>query len=224
MDQRNADYAGLVALRKQCKLCDLTNPAAVEKGKFDSDVIGPYTRWHGDLNARLVVVAKDFAPESIFTEYEGRPGADVETNKRLIRYLRIAGFDAGDPRQSYRDRGLFFTNAILCLAKGEKMRTAVSLQHARRCGDKFLCKLLRLISPAVVVALGNHAVDAVLEACDTTRNPAAPIMARGKTGFALPDGPRFFSVPHPVASVKTAKQEQAWGRVRDWLSACRPAA
>ena len=88
-------YDALVAARKNCGLCaGLSNPATVRGGEFDSDQLGPYSRWHADLDAELIVVAKDFAPVPKFIEYEGAPGPRVQTNMRLARRLDALGFQA----------------------------------------------------------------------------------------------------------------------------------
>ena len=92
--EKQRAYAELVAGRKRCELCrgvGLRNPSEVSDGELDSDHIGPYSRWHADLDAELMVVAKDFAPEVKFIEYGGAPGRKVQTNTRLARYLEGIG-------------------------------------------------------------------------------------------------------------------------------------
>lgn len=49
-------YPRLVRSRKECRLCEslgLTNPALVESGIYDSEDVGPWSRWHGEFNPDL---------------------------------------------------------------------------------------------------------------------------------------------------------------------------
>lgn len=56
-----ATYTDLVAARKTCRRCaTLTNPSSVASPP-DSERIGPYSLWQGNLNAPLIIVAQDFA-------------------------------------------------------------------------------------------------------------------------------------------------------------------
>ncbi len=143
-----AEYERLVSERKGCSQCaGLTNPSRVCGGAFDSEHIGPYSRWHGDLEADLVIVGKEFAPVDKFIEHRGAPGRDVPTNLRLPNYLKNAGFDPGTAETSIQDSRLFFTNAILCLPPGNKMRTEKSFPEAAR-------KLCPLVSSPVARPCG----------------------------------------------------------------------
>ena len=211
-------YEQLVAARKKCELCaGLTNPAIVQSGDLDSSQLGPYSRWHSDLDADLVVVAKDFAPVQRFVEYGGKPGKRVPTNTRLIRSLATVGFEAGAVAAQARSEGLFFTNAILCLPPGEKMRTASFHKAARTCGRRFLRPLVDLIGPRAIVSLGEQATLAVLGAYGEVGSFAQALEL--DKGLCLPEGPRLFAVPHPVASRTTDEHLMAWNRVRRHLAA-----
>jgi len=230
MTKRDA-YQELVACRKRCSRCPgLTNPASKELQALDSDEIGPYTCWHGDLNARLVVVGKDFAPVAKFEQYNGRPGVDVETNRRLVNYLKIAGFEPGAIDRSHHDGGMFFTNAVLCLPGGAHMRTKILSRDVKTC-SVFLKKTLSIVSPRVVATLGGQATNAVLHAHGLPRGDFSALV-KMKAGFELPDGAttgsiwgqpseqfraRLFAMPHPVASFSKSVHEAAWRRLRVWF-------
>ena len=52
---RSAAAAALVASRKPCTACTgLINPAACDGGVHESDQVGPWSLWQGNLNADLV--------------------------------------------------------------------------------------------------------------------------------------------------------------------------
>ena len=58
---RFSDYTALVGARKMCRACTgLINPADCDGGVHDSDQIGPWSLWQGNLNADLILV--DFTP------------------------------------------------------------------------------------------------------------------------------------------------------------------
>jgi DNA polymerase len=186
----------------------LTNPSVAVGGALDSGEIGPYTRWHGDLDARLMVVGKDFA---------GRPGVEVETNRRLARYLRLAGFGPGPVSESHHRDGLFFTNAVLCLPGGDSMRTSVRPTELNTCASRFLKATIELVAPQAIATLGRQATEAVLHASDMRESLGYADLVANVDGLTLPCGSILFAMPHPVASRRRAEQEAAWQRVRTWF-------
>jgi hypothetical protein len=68
------EYAALVIQRQECRWCapGLTNPSVVADGAFDSDQIGPWTRWQGNLSADLMVVGKDWEDRAHFVRARGK--------------------------------------------------------------------------------------------------------------------------------------------------------
>ena len=80
-----------VAERKACRLCApaLTNPAAVEAGRYDSDEVGPWSRWQGHLGARLMVVGQDWGDTRYFTRYAEREASRNPTNITLAKLLAV---------------------------------------------------------------------------------------------------------------------------------------
>ena len=116
-------YANLVAARKRCCQCrELKNPSSISAGQLDSNEIGPYSRWQGNLNAPLVPVAQDFADIDTFIRLGGRPGEKVQTNLALVELLGKAGFKIDPPHENNHDNVLFFTNAVLCLKSGSMQK------------------------------------------------------------------------------------------------------
>jgi uracil-DNA glycosylase family 4 len=187
----------------------------VAGGSLDSDEIGPYALWHGDLDAQLMIVAKDFAPVPHFIRNAGRPGARVRTNLRLSRLLELAGFSPGAIGEQHRKGRIFMTNAVLCLPGGVSMRTVVRAAELRECSTRFLARTMAVIRPRVVAALGGHAVRAVLHASELSPNPQRIGRARSEAGLTLPDGVVCFAMPHPVASCTLDEHKAAW--VKTWF-------
>src|SRR5262245_8278834 len=115
-----SDYSQLVTARKACHLCaGLTNPADVHDGRFDSDHIGAWSIWQGNLDASAMVVGQDWGDMSYFVRHEGREGPRNPTNLALVELAGIAGLSIGEPGSTVGRDVAFFTNAILCLKSSE---------------------------------------------------------------------------------------------------------
>ena len=113
-------YADLVTSRKVCRDCTgLENPSRCCEGRFDSDQIGPWTLWQGNIRSELVVVGQDWGDKTYFENNAGRDVASNPTNTTLRHLLSLAGVHIDLPSISDCGSGeVFFTNAILCLKQG----------------------------------------------------------------------------------------------------------
>lgn len=210
-------YRRLVAERRSCDDCApaLTNPARVDGAVHDSERIGGYMRWQGNLDAPLVVVAQDFADVRSFRACGGWPDPRLRTNRRLVRFLRVAGFDVALPRQGAPEDTVFFTNAVLCLKQGG-ISAPVPRRCFERCATRFLRRTLDLVRPRAVAALGSSAVNATLHAYGLPPEPRLrPLLGEGRT-FDLVPGMRLFPMPHPSREA-TALHEMLWAALGSWL-------
>ncbi len=226
---KHVSYAELVARRKACRACaQLTNPAVINQGDLDSDRIGPYSRWQGNLDAELLVVAQDFSDIAGFLDCRGWPGASVGTNRTLIKLLGSAGILVSPPQLGVSDDRIFFTNAVLCI-KASGRQASVRRRDARECGARFLRPTIELISPRAVAVLGSVALDALLAAYDLKcKGRLIALIEEGVT-FDLPGGSRLFPLCHPSPTVVNTmrsiqKQREDWARVGAWLGAYRDGA
>lgn len=157
-------YLKLVERRKACACCPcLANASTIDGGRLDSDEIGPYSRWQGNLDADLMVVAQDFADGEGFREHRGWPGERVQTNLALVELVAEAGIAIEPPRYGVADDHLFFTNAVLCMKQGG-MQARIPESCFAECGRRFLRPAIELVSPKVVVTLGSKAMRAVCRA------------------------------------------------------------
>jgi uracil-DNA glycosylase family 4 len=155
-------YKELVARRKACRACpELTNPSDYMGGVFDSDHIGPWSLWHGDLDAKLVVVGQDWGDDAYFEKHEGHDLDKTPTNATLRELLESIEFKV-NPASGVTQyhQGLFFTNAVLCLKKGG-LGSVVKGSWIKNCG-LFLKQTIDIINPAVVVSLGRHACISII--------------------------------------------------------------
>jgi DNA polymerase len=217
------EMSRLVQERKGCRLCaGLANPAEVDAGMFDSDRIGPYTRWQGNIDAQLMVVARDFAPVEKFREFGGWPGERVQTNLRLVDLLAEAGFRVAPPRSGSSDDQVFFTNAVLCLPGGTAMRTKLRREWFRNCGSRFLRRTIEVVQPRAVAALGTAALDTILVAFGQRRCADFRSMVETSCAVSLANTTQLFAVYHPATTARSRKDQAAdWRRLGDAARARR---
>lgn len=211
MDKRER-YRDLVEQRKRCACCPrLANASAIDGGSMDSDRIGPFSQWQGNLNADLVVVAQDFADVEGFRKHQGWPGERVRTNMTLAALMMRAGIPINPPRFGTADDRLFFTNAVLCMKRGG-MRAPVPEACAAECGRRFLRPTIELVSPRVVVSLGDRAMGAVCRAFEL----AVPGKLRAAVAIPVPLTTSIVLMPlyHPAASRSRQAQQADWEKVR----------
>ena len=218
---KNAEYATLVAARKVCHLClGLTNPVDVDGGCLDSDQIGAWSLWQGNLYASLMVVGQDWGGTKYFVKNRGRDAPRNFTNLALIELLGIAGFSIRDTDSQERQNILFFTNAILCL-KHENLDAKVQKVWFNNCAS-FLRKQIEIVNPVVVVGLGERAYRAILFGFNMK---AGQFRAEVETeeGIMLPNGTRVFAVYHCVRRIQNTHrpmdvQRKDWMRIRPFVT------
>lgn len=218
---KHAAYDALVAARKVYYVCEsrgLTNPATMPD--FDSDRIGPYSRWQGKLDSELMVVAQDFADVESFKKLRGWPGPRVPTNLVLVDLLRAAGIEVNAPEVGQSHDRVFFTNAVLCLKRGG-MNARIATSCFRECGSRFLRPLIEIVRPRAIAAVGRGAHRGVLEAFPQSNVTPANLVER-REPFDIPGGARVFPLFHPSRMVLNStrsrdQQIQDWVRVGEWL-------
>lgn len=229
MTSKLAAYSELVAARKKCEACPcLTNPSKYPE--LDSEHIGPYSRWQGNLNSDLLVVGQDSSDLNTYLHHGGDwPGESVQTNLVLVDLLRAAGLEITPPKRDIPDDRLFFTNAVLCLkptdpAKRRSMQGAVQAGYVQTCGSKFLRPTIELIRPRAVATLGLSALSATLTAFGIIKPKGLLSLIDSARTFDLPCNTRVFPMCHPNRTVlnttrSISKQKGDWQRLGNWLAA-----
>lgn len=215
-------YDRLVACRGNCRACaGLRNPAEPELVAFDSAQIGPWTRLLGDLDAPLMIVGQDWGDVRYYQAHHGLDDLRNPTMRTLERLLndvgtpaRLSGYDPGA-------RGIFLTNAILCL-KDDGLQGAVRDEWFRECGSRFLRPTIELVTPRVVVALGARAYGAIMRAWSLRPEARYLDAVESPDGTLLPCGSRVLAVYHCGNRVLNMTrgyelQVQDWGRAARWM-------
>jgi len=212
-----AEYAALVSGRKACHQCTgLCNPSDIEHGTFDSNQIGPWSLWQGNLEATIMVVGQDWGDKSYFVKNRGQSRAQSFTNRALVELLAIAGVAVEPIGASELGHVAFFTNAILCLKSGVPQgRTSRDwFQNCRH----FLRRQIEIVQPKVVIGLGEHAYCSVLMSFDLSPETFRAEVKEAD-GRLLQDGTRAFAVYHCGARIRNThrsleKQIEDWSRIR----------
>jgi len=209
----NQDYADLVARRKACRACaELTNPATVDNGAFDSDHVGPWSRWQGNLSASLMVVGQDWGDTRYFRRFRGLDDDKNPTNRTLMQLLQGIGIVIGPPSSAGSNDLVFFTNAVLCLKEGG-LQGPVRAAWFQNCAP-FLRRQVEIIAPRVVATLGEQALRAVRHAFQLPPRSLASSVADSE-GEILGGNTRLLAVYH--CGVRVLNSHRALdAQIQDW--------
>ena len=217
---RAVEYERIVAKRKKYELCSaLQNPATLG---FDSAEIGPWTRWLGDLRAKLMIVGQDWGGIKYYNENKGLDDCtspEYKANRKLKRLLKGIGIDV--PSEAKEDGphevGIFLTNAVLCIKNGSN-RAPVKRQYFDNCQD-FLRHQMEVVSPDVVVTLGAPAYRAAMSVFGL-REKKMPEAVENQEIVELKNGHRLLllAVYHPGASITNEQQKRDRKRVKQALA------
>lgn len=206
-------YFELVERRKQCELCkDLINPS--KYGCLDSNQMGPWSRWQGNLDAKLMLIGQDWGSVEYFEKWRGldQPQGNP-TNDNLIRLLFSIGIGINNPGTDQTGE-VFFTNAVLCLKEGN-LQSPIKPEWVRNCGERFLKPLIEVVHPKVVVALGEKAFKAIVKGYNlqTKWSRYRELVETG--GIALQEGISLFPVYHCGARIINTHRNMRT-QLEDW--------
>jgi hypothetical protein len=217
-DQRDAEYAALVAKRKACRICVERSPGRIRscaEFHYDPPVVSLWEQWLGHRRPRLLVVGQDFGNIGYFVRNRGRDEPGNKTNDNLQILLAAAGFAVTDPPQLDALSPVFLTNSILCLKAGA-MSGPIRQSWVSACTERHLMPLLEWLRPPVVVGMGGCGWRAVRQAFALRAAPL-PISRAAGSDWVATDGTRIFAVGHcgPLGLINRprAKQLSDWRRI-----------
>lgn len=159
---KQTQYQALVAKRKQDPFFPgLLNPSTIDGGQFDCSQIGVWSRWHNDLDAKILLIGQDWGNEVYFCKNRGRDSDDNPTNKNLKILFSELGYELGSacPDQPFQN-GLFFTNAVLGVKLGT-MSAPVLIEWVKYCNEHYTKPLIEIIKPQAIICLGLKAYGAM---------------------------------------------------------------
>lgn len=208
------EYRRLVNERKECHRCiGLTNPANFNGGCFDSEQIGPWSLWQGNLNTPLMVVGQDWGTTEYFERNHGRDIYGNPTDLNLIKLIGAIGFSIQDVYLPEGQNVLFFTNAVLCLKSGN-LQAKVQRGWFIDCAS-FLRRQIEIVDPVAVVGLGRLAYEAILS-CFNLKTGQFRSEVEIENGRRLSNGIHVFAVYHCGAK-GTNMNRPMDKQIMDWM-------
>jgi uracil-DNA glycosylase len=139
----------------------------------------------------------------------------------LQKLFRAAGFGVSLESYDCGIHGLFLTNAILCLKTGG-LQGEVESDWFANCGKLFLRNQIEIVSPKVVVALGQRAYEVIASEFGIKKG-AFRKAVESMQGISLTSGSQLFAVYHCGNRIlnthrKFDTQVTDWMRIRSWLN------
>lgn len=207
-------YKLLVERRKGCEKCfncGLVNPSQIKNGEYDSEQIGPWTQWQGNLEADIIIVGQDWGSQAEFKKMEGKDSPKNPTNKFLKELM-----------EELSNNSFFITNAALCIRK-EGAQGGLNDEWLFNCRP-FLIKQIEIIEPTTIIALGQKTFYSVLRALKLERTGIHSTTFKNLVdGNPIEHGGvKIFPVYHPGAygqmSRKEPEQKEDWKRINSYLS------
>jgi hypothetical protein len=136
MIEKQKAYRTLVQIRKTFRFADLLNPSEIEGGRYDCDHVELWARWLGNLNAKIMLVGKDFGGKDFLIKFKGGCDPNSITNLNLIRLFKRIGINIRTPSTPDQDVPVFLTNAIVGIVdtskKGEFYKHSLHFDECRR--------------------------------------------------------------------------------------------
>jgi len=224
VERQNA-YNALVSKRKECRACHglgLINPACIE-GNYDSNQIGPWSRWQGNLNAEIMVVGQDWGDIRYFTKWQGtdQPTGNP-TNTNLQKLLQTFGVTIKEPTAT-QTHSIFLTNLILCIKKEEGgMQAPIQQKCYANCSEYFY-QLAEIIRPQIIISLGKPASESILSLYRIPFKKTAPLSEFvDNSPYKLKESMYLFPMYHCGArGISTnrplEKQMEDWRKAADWF-------
>jgi hypothetical protein len=171
-----------------------------------------------------MIVGQDWGDVRYFVNNQGRESASNPTNRNLVRLLESIGISiptASNP--SGYGGEVFLTNAILCLKEGG-LQGPVKREWFENCGAAFLRPLSELVSPSVVVSLGQLPYKAIRNLYGLPRI-AFRKAVETESGFLLPNGIHYFPMYHcgmRIINTHRSFEQQVidWQKLKPFSSQC----
>lgn len=220
-------FAELCKEVEKCNICKniMFTPHLLDSNCFvkEAGSASYINRWNiiqGSLDADIMVIGQDY-------------GNSNETNFVTDKYLKRLIFDVFGIDIENKSSRLFFTNVANCYRKN-KSTGVINTGCLALCANKFMSRLIDIISPKVIVALGQRTFEA-LACCENARlickNPTNKCDNKDNfetiIGFdyCLVLGDNFeipvFPVYHPGSNSNMnrpyEKQRNDWLRVKNYL-------
>jgi len=221
---KNDAYRMLVEKRKSYSFTGLINPSKFEDGKYDCGQVEAWAQWMGNLNAKIMLVGKDFGGTRFFREFRGRCNPESQTNKNLIQLFSSLGINIGTPDRPNISAPVFLTNAIFGLIdSSSKGGNSITPQMLRENAKEFLRPLIDIVDPEIIIAMGKPAYRGVCFALEIERSHQKLSIGKALASSPLKSasGKLIFPVYHcgglGLANRSFELQRSDWKRIKAYL-------
>lgn len=128
----------------------------------NNEFVDGWEQWQADLDAKIMLVGQDYTNWEGF-EMENRDAKYPKlmekkyinpTNKHLSELFYVLGYKITPERLYQKNKGLFFTNAVVGLKSGN-MQAKIKTEWWKDGAQKFLKPLIEIIRPDAIIALGQ---------------------------------------------------------------------
>lgn len=196
--------------------------------------IGAWSRWQGNLNADLMIVAQDWGSENSYKLQKGwdvyKSNNSAVTNMNIIELMKSIGLELEKPEVHDQDQRYFFTNAALCMREGEREQGNAKSSWFNNCAP-LLKRQIKIVHPKVVVALGQVPFYSIMKAFNKPY-PSNKFtnMVNSKKAFEIIPGTHLVPVFHCGAfgvnrnrksmdpSDKLMAHKEDWKIIREYLN------
>jgi len=222
MANKELDYLRLVNKRKTFQFTELLNPSEIEGGKYDDNHVELWAKWLGCLDAKIMLVGKDFGGLRFFKEFKGGCDPNSVTNQKLIKLFSELDIDIGTPLNPNINAPVFLTNCIFGIinseAKGSNTISSVSKKESTK---EFLLPLINIVNPSIIIAMGMEAYECVSNAFQIPREKTLR-QAVELSPYKLTDSKLLFPVFHcgglGLRNRSFDKQINDWLKIRRTLT------
>jgi len=221
MLSKQSQYDKLVSKRKEFTFCEgLVNPSKIENGKYDSaNHIGPWSAWHGNLEAKILVVGQDWGDENYYLNNKGYDTDSNPTSKNLVEIFSMLDIDIGLPSNPNTNTKLFFTNTILGVKDGG-MSSPVNAKWVNEGANEFLAPLITILQPNIIITLGTNPYKAVAEVYGLRKSMSLKELV-GQEPVKLNDGKLLFPMFHcgglGLRNRSLRLQKEDWSKVKKYV-------
>lgn len=163
-----------------------------------------------------MIVGQDWGDVRYYLKHQGKDKPDNPTMQNLELLLRHIGLNVSVTSYSDKNKGLFLTNAILCLKQGG-LQATVKRDWFTNCQSRFLRPQIEIVRPKIVVALGERAYHAILEAFGSEKIRLKDAIM-DSDGIAILKHTRLFAAYHCGRGTinrnrSLARQKKDWERI-----------
>ena len=239
MNTKKELYVKLIEDISCCHICEhmLTNPHSMMFEYLENDDHGLKTDkfyanlwnlWQGNLDADIMVIGQDFGQKEIAEEFYQKQRSGQYSCATDIRLHKLFN-EIFDINLTDESNSLFFTNMANCYRKN-KTTGEIHSGWLPGCANKYMSRLIKIITPKVIIVLGKAAFEAMYCLEDLSVKCENPIktdkdtfsVIMNREYYLQGDGVniRVFPVYHPGANSmrnRTAEQQlQDWVKIKNY--------